>query len=363
MPTRAASDSSANLDFLRAYAVLAVYFGHLLETFHFNNLLGPIRIDDIAQTGVVIFFVHTSLVLMLSLERMSLDGRRLFTSFYIRRAFRIYPLSILAVTVMLAASIPAFPTDSYVRPGWGTIASNLALMQNLARKPSVLAPLWSLPCEVQMYIVLPVIYLFLRRYTMRWVPVCLWIANVASLLLIGELRERGIPFAIWYTPCFLGGVVAYAWWGRTERRLRFWGWPIVITVCILLRSATGSSSAWLACLGLGIAAPQFQELGLGRLRRLAAAIAKYSYGIYLSHVVVFWLAFIVLKGKPPGVQAWVCVVLSILLPVVLYHGIERPMIKVGARIASAAVASRAVGSRQTPFSSLRRLLAVGKVPA
>ena len=59
----------ANLDVLRAYAVLTVYFGHALQTFQIDKVIGRVSIYDFAQT-CVFFFVHTSLVLMLSLERL-----------------------------------------------------------------------------------------------------------------------------------------------------------------------------------------------------------------------------------------------------------------------------------------------------
>src|SRR4030088_949687 len=88
-----------NLDVLRAIAVLLVLFDHVgvflnrsrgaLESFWF-----------IGNTGVIIFFVHTSLVLMRSLERTRARGLRGWVragDFYIRRAFRIYPLAITTV--------------------------------------------------------------------------------------------------------------------------------------------------------------------------------------------------------------------------------------------------------------------------
>src|SRR5437764_128419 len=146
---------SANLDFLRAYAVLSVYAGHLLQTFHIDKVIGPVGIFDLAQTGVLIFFVHTSLVLMLSMERLRMESRRLFEVFYIRRAFRIYPLSIFVVAATVAAGVPAFPTVTYSRPDWLTFISNVALTQNLTRTTPLPAVLWSLPYEVQMYVVLP----------------------------------------------------------------------------------------------------------------------------------------------------------------------------------------------------------------
>jgi peptidoglycan/LPS O-acetylase OafA/YrhL len=86
---------SSNLDFLRAVAVLAVYFAHLS---HALNLYNP---GSLGRFGVLIFFVHTSCVLMFSLQRLSSSGftndSRLTAAFWIRRFFRIYPLSIICI--------------------------------------------------------------------------------------------------------------------------------------------------------------------------------------------------------------------------------------------------------------------------
>ena len=118
--------------------MLFVFAGHLLQTLHIETVFGSVTIYDVAQTGVLIFFVHTSLVLMLSLERQERDGGgRLFASFYIRRAFRIYPLAITVVMVMVLGRIPPFPTAAYAPWTWTTIVSNLALIQNLTNEPSL----------------------------------------------------------------------------------------------------------------------------------------------------------------------------------------------------------------------------------
>ena len=87
---------STNLDFLRSVAVLLVFFSHF-----FSLLLGKGEkwgfLFHLGQLGVLMFFVHTCLVLMWSLERSNFQGWRLFVSFYIRRAFRLYPLSVVCV--------------------------------------------------------------------------------------------------------------------------------------------------------------------------------------------------------------------------------------------------------------------------
>jgi peptidoglycan/LPS O-acetylase OafA/YrhL len=70
------------------------------------------------------------------------------------------------------------------------------------------------------------------------------------------------------------------------------------------------------------------------VRVVAAWVARYSYGIYLSHVVIFWIVLVVLRNSPLLVKIGVCAVLSVVVPVVLYHTIEKPMINVGVRVAN-----------------------------
>src|SRR6266850_1776977 len=93
--------ASANLDFLRAIAVLLVLAQHLCRRMHVEHI-GWAPTTSLGLFGVLLFFVHTSLVLMYSMERSGLHGALLFKDFCIRRIFRIYPLSILAVAAAWA---------------------------------------------------------------------------------------------------------------------------------------------------------------------------------------------------------------------------------------------------------------------
>jgi len=310
-----------------------VYGGHLLRNNHVTEL-GPISIFNFAQTGVLIFFVHTSLVLMCSMDRMGVSGTKLATAFYVRRLFRIYPLSILAVVFVVIFKVPRFPLQiSYDWLGWPAFLSNLALTQNLTLNENFLLPLWSLPLEVQMYVLLPLLFFLLRRYPRWWVPLALWCGAVglaswqirhgtSDRLALGE-----------YAPYFLGGVTAYVFSKYRSLRLPFWGWPIAIAGAYALRQI-GFKSGWVGCLLLGIAAPQFKELSHKGLRTVAAWIARYSYGIYLSHIIIFWYVMVVLGNAHPIAKLSVCAMLSFVCPVILYHAVEKPMIAKGVKLAN-----------------------------
>src|SRR4051812_14701021 len=165
MSTRTNRPSAAlpehNLDLLRALAVSSVLAFHLMLSQHVQG------VSWLGRLGVLAFFVHTSVVLLNSLERTGQE-RGWIGTFYLRRAFRIYPLSVATVCLVLAIGIPSMVpvaglVQAYARPGWLTIATNLLLVQNLAGQPDVASVLWTLPLEVQMYAVLPLCWLAARR--------------------------------------------------------------------------------------------------------------------------------------------------------------------------------------------------------
>jgi peptidoglycan/LPS O-acetylase OafA/YrhL len=158
---------SPNLDILRAVAVLAVLADHIAATFGIAQRYPFFW--ALGRWGVLLFFVHTSLVLKMSMERLGVSGWRLHSTFYIRRIFRIYPLSIAIIGIVLAAQIPptAWP-DDIPAGDLGAVISNLLLCQNLTGKPGLIGPLWSLPYEIQMYLILPALFFCSEDQQVLW---------------------------------------------------------------------------------------------------------------------------------------------------------------------------------------------------
>ncbi len=317
--------------------MLAVYFGHLAQLCNVDRV-GFFSFRSLAQGGVAVFFVHTSCVLMRTLARLPEQDRAL--RFYVRRIFRIYPLSVLVVCLVVMAGIPAFPTRPYQWPGWSELAANLALVQNLTLAPSVLDPLWSLPYEVQMYLVLPPLFLWVT-HPRAPAPILVWLLALMLALIQETIPTAGLDL-LRYAPCFVAGVVAFAMEGRTEVRFHWVGWPLVIALALGLRQL-GLDAGWLGCLVLGMMVGRFRQVDVAWIRKSAEWIARYSYGIYLSHLIVFWVAFVRLGSAPPGTRIVICAALSVVAPVLLYHGVEAPMIGWGAAL---------VGQRRRPELTL-----------
>jgi len=330
-----------NLDVLRAIAVLCVLADHLFTTWDIQSPL--LTSWDLGRIGVLLFFVHTALVLMASLER---EGPRSdwVRAFYLRRGLRIYPLAMATIVGVVVLGVPPHVLSHMVTgqqpvpPTPSTLLANLTLTQNLTKQPDLLGVLWSLPLEVQMYLALPLCFLIARRGV---VPT-LGALAVAVLAGLG-IRFSGLP-GVWrlsvalFAPCFMGGVLAYAILRLRKRTpLPSWAWPLLLVLCLPLFVALNPSSdrperGWLFCIGVGCAIPLARNLGASVLTRMAHVVCTYSYGIYLLHQPALWFSFVVLKGIPIAVQWGVCLALLFTLPAIFYHLIEHPGIQWGKRL-------------------------------
>jgi peptidoglycan/LPS O-acetylase OafA/YrhL len=99
------------------------------------------------------------------MARSEKTGWALFRDFYVRRAFRIYPLSGLIVLALVPAKIPDAAWNHYPWVGWYAVLNDLLLISNITHTPDIISPLWSLTFEVQMYLALPLLYLATKKRT------------------------------------------------------------------------------------------------------------------------------------------------------------------------------------------------------
>jgi peptidoglycan/LPS O-acetylase OafA/YrhL len=334
---------SANLDLLRSVAVLAVFACHFWGIRTGISERGSVA-WHLGQLGVQMFFVHTCLVLMWSAERLKVEGHRLFSAFYVRRFFRIYPLSVTCVLIVYCLAHRWGGVGPLCHPGpltWTRLWTNLTLTQTLSTKvsataASMIVPLWSLPVEVQMYIGLPALFLLLRNRPAGWV-LGIWLLSVPLALIQPVLGTRGLVFL--FAPCFLAGVVAWRLAQDTiSPRLPGWLWPAAIVAVSAIwmvappRHTDYYRDAFGLCLGLSI--PFFREIPWAAVKRGARLVAKYSYGIYLSHFTILLIVFRRLPHHGRLARYSVLAVLSVAVPLALYHAIEAPGILYGKRIAA-----------------------------
>jgi peptidoglycan/LPS O-acetylase OafA/YrhL len=349
-PMEKVTANSRNLDLLRSFAVMLVVGFHLAK--FFNWRFETLRVTDFGLLGVMLFFVHTTLVLMFSLERQSAaSSASLFVPFMVRRCFRIYPLAILLVAFVCLFHIPSdlqFGGFSLLHQSAGNFLANLLLIQNVTRQKANPGILWSLPLELQMYLVLPALFLFASRVksslgmiSFWWSAVALWFAVGLSTGMLplseGGIRSPAEAFLKFtrFAPCFLPGIVAYKLW----RRPRFFPascWPVFLALCcavfLWLSGSEPIETGWFICFTIGLGVCFFREMRENPLTRLSKRIARYSYGIYLLHYFAIWFGFVVCRRLNVGLQIAIFGAVLVSLSVLLYHTVEAPLIAAGVRV-------------------------------
>jgi peptidoglycan/LPS O-acetylase OafA/YrhL len=245
--------------------------------------------------------------------------------------------------------------------GWnfdgGDLLANLFLVQNLSFRVPILGPTWSLSYELEMYLFLPLIFLILRNVRSLW----RFAGFIAVLLACSYevVQYSTTPNLASYVPCFLAGIVAYQFREYDSHKLPAWLWPgFVIGIgAAYMSSSLTRIDTLCACFLFGLAIPAFNSLTTRWITVASKTIAKYSYGIYLTHFFAIWFAFERLSRAPVLSRILVFLTLAISLPIIFYHSLEEPMVRVGKK-----VAQLYIGSRQSRSSSEKLGLSSDSVP-
>lgn len=202
-----------------------------------------------------------------------------------------------------------------------------------------------------MYLMLPLLYFLLRNRPIFY-TVMMWAVSVVFAIKLSDLGQRYV--ILLYVPCFLGGVLAWRLIRKRDyRRLPGWTWPIAIGVvsATWFASIPATYELSIALFGvcLGLVIPLFREIRSSKVRLAAKLVARYSYGIYLSHFPImiyilgdsYWpnRAFKYIPRMPQIVHYARPIDLILVTgltagaSVLLYHGIEKPGIQLGRRLA------------------------------
>jgi peptidoglycan/LPS O-acetylase OafA/YrhL len=312
--------------------VLYVFVCHSYEMCH-QPPFGRF-IFGVGRFGVILFFVHTSLVLMQSMESLQKRPKKWVLRFYIRRVFRIYPLAMLTILLAVACSVPQAPWEGPNRiQGVVPVVANLLLMQNLIMAEPVIMPLWSLPIEIQMYVILPVVFLALKRR--RWLTpmIGMWVLSAIAGIAVYTLTHKLNFFA--FTGCFLSGSLAYKLRQTVAPKWTSGLWLLamlaasVIGACFTLIIPV----EWLVCLALALLFPRCEDAKSSLFTQTCHLIAKYSYGIYLSHLFALWIAFRLIHARPIA-QILAASIITAVASVVSFYLLEDPLIRLGKRAAN-----------------------------
>jgi len=282
---------------LRGIAVLAVLIYHchpLLEgtRIHYPSLWG--------WAGVNLFFTLSGF-LITSILIEARDKPHYFRNFYARRALRIWPVYLLLLIVCY--SVPEwFLGDTLAhQANWKALAAYALFLQNLrhAPLPGTLGPTWSLAIEEQYYLVWAPVVFFCRGRLLRWLLPLILLAMLAVSPLVRFLHPQwltGTHTLIHLDGIALGSLLAlmlyrFAW----PRRAWFWvGITAAVAGFMLTATIAGGTSLLDSAMALafaGVVLAAVAGTGAGWLlafrRGPLAYYGKISYGMYMTHILVF----------------------------------------------------------------------------
>ncbi len=267
---------------------------------------------------------------MWSLQRDPNVGR-----FYLRRIFRIYPLWIVVFLLILLLRVPTSPLFG---PNFGFHMPigkewwyQILLLFNLRYGPTVVGASWTLPIEVEMYLLLPYLFYFMRNVRAVW-PLFVLAGFVILWDYASYPAEYGaLPMAI---PYFMGGIIAYQMSRRLRAVLPSWTFPLFVGALVAYGYHHGNYRvSWGICLVLGLGLPLFQQMTWTPAVRCSHLIARYSYGVYLGHFIAIAVGSYYLRGFPLAVRALGYAATLLAVPVAFYHLVEHPMIRLGQALA------------------------------
>ncbi len=296
------------LDGVRALAILLVMFVHDYRRFEAVHLEG---FAVHGWIGVDLFFVLSGFLI----TRILLDSRKnegYFSSFYARRALRIWPLYwiILILAFPLYSVVQAFLHLGGTERQWWVY---LLLVQNLVYPdglgPRILTATWSLAIEEQFYLLWPLMVRFIRVRALVWVLSGMLIFT-AGLRWLAHVRGVSGIAIFQSTPCRLDGLALGSllaiWIGSrtfSMSKLR-WGSAITLvaglagTVWLIPTNGMDDSAPALSFTVLAVMFVGFVGLVIGwtgtqmplanaMRSRALREVGKVSYCMYLVHLPVF----------------------------------------------------------------------------
>jgi peptidoglycan/LPS O-acetylase OafA/YrhL len=340
------------IDGLRGVAILLILFHHCFGVYF-----------EFFWIGVDLFFVLSGFLI----TRILLETRheeKYFTNFYMRRTLRIFPLyyTVLILTFLVLPMFHIFDFDQAVylqthQPWFWLYMENWLFYRE--GWPSgvdvTISHFWSLAVEEQYYLVWPLL-IFLFRENINAV-IYLILALIATAVLTRTFG--GLVNPAYYVgthtrtdSLLVGSLISvlslsnFNWLARHAKKILWITGAYVIAVLALTRDGH-YSNPWFKDAGYTVLALCFASIIILSLaeggftyrllnNRLLKFFGKYSYGIYVFHFPVFWIArtpffeaFNRYLGFFPAKLATsgLCVLITLALSIISFTFLESPFLR------------------------------------
>lgn len=167
------------IDGLRAVSILLVIYSHVLQTYHWTQLVPFVWRLMPGATGVSVFFVVSGyLITTLLLKERAARGRISLRGFYCRRFFRIVPAFMVYVSAMAVLNLMGI-----IQMPWPNFWAALLYVTNYVPVQWPLLHTWSLSVEEQFYLLFPLLLIHIKRLTLLRVLLGTLILSIAARLL------------------------------------------------------------------------------------------------------------------------------------------------------------------------------------
>ncbi|MFD0469389.1 acyltransferase family protein [Nonomuraea thailandensis] len=223
---------------------------------------------DFGQYGVMVFFLVSGYVVPASLER-----RGSVTGFWIGRAFRLYPLLIVAAAAGTGFGLlrvySELPAQLGEQPAVAGLA-HLTMLQDFLQVVSVVNVFWTLSYEMVFYLLVTAIFVVApRRPRTTGTLVVLMAAVLAGGLLPAGAVSRGLgvgTVVLVVTAVLVAGLAAVLSGGH---RVRLCGAAALAVLAVVLLGANSRIGAWqsLAIVATMFAGTALRRLDQGQLHR------------------------------------------------------------------------------------------------
>jgi peptidoglycan/LPS O-acetylase OafA/YrhL len=329
----------AGLDGVRGLAALYVVVYHVtLRAFPgYPDAGAPFWVGwfSYGRFAVLVFIVLSGFSLALSPARAGwrLDG---IAAYARRRARRILPAYWAALAFSLAVAWLVVPQPRSGIPDLMSVLVNGLLVQNIVSAPSPNTAFWSIAVEVQLYVLLPVLLLMIRRRGALAMVAAVTLV-VAAVGIVGPHVARLDTFVTQSPPelaaLFALGIASAGVVVTGARRSWPWPWLALAAAAPVFATIAWEGTAWafdhlfwidlalapaIACLLIGLAvgrpAPLLRLLDSRPMRGLGSS----SYSLYLTHAPIIAIVYelFVAHWLRPGTAAFF-VSLAIVLPLTI----------------------------------------------